>query len=99
MSAEKIESIIVRCFTAVLDLRGIPHPPVINRDTIVFGAGGVVDSMGIVMMVTDVEEAVYHAFDKGISLADDRAMSQRNSPYRTIGSLTDYILAQLNEAS
>jgi acyl carrier protein len=98
MSAEKIEPLIIRCFTAVLDLRDLPHPSPINRDTVVFGAGGVVDSMGIVMMVTDVEEAVYNAFGKTVSLADDRAMSQRNSPYRSIGSLTDYILAQLNEA-
>lgn len=99
MTNEHIESIIKTCFLAVLDLRGIPHPSPVNRDTPMFGAGGSVDSMGIVMMVTDVEAAVQHASGKTISLADDRAMSQRNSPYRTIGALTDYIVMQLQEKS
>jgi acyl carrier protein len=99
MNADTIQSIIKTCFVAILDLRGLPHPAEINRETPMFGATGPIDSMGIVMLVTDVEEAVQVKTGKMISLADDRAMSQRSSPYRTIGALTDYIMAQLQETN
>ncbi|HMO49567.1 MAG TPA: hypothetical protein PKE26_03405 [Kiritimatiellia bacterium] len=99
MSNEAIQSIVTTCYLSILDVRGIPHPPEINRDTLMFGEGGPIDSMGIVMMVVDVEEAVRAKFGQTVSLADDRAMSQRNSPYRSIGSLTDYIAAQLDGVS
>ena len=97
MNVDAIQSIITTCYVAILDLRGITRPAEINRETPMFGAGGTIDSMGIVMLVTDVEEAVNVKTGKMISLADDRAMSQRSSPYRTIGALTDYIMAQLQE--
>ncbi len=99
MKKNDIQSIIVLCYEAILDMRQIPRPPEINRETLMFGEGGPIDSMGIVMLVVDVEEAVRVKSGKIVSLADDRAMSQRNSPYRTIGALTDYIAAQLDEVT
>jgi hypothetical protein len=33
-----------------------------------------------------------------VTLANDRAMSQRNSPFRTAGVLTDHVLATEREA-
>jgi hypothetical protein len=34
-----------------------------------------------------------------ITLANDRAMSQRNSPFRTVAVLSDHILATEREAA
>jgi hypothetical protein len=34
-----------------------------------------------------------------VTLANDRAMSQRNSPFRTIGVLTDHLLSMVAEVS
>jgi hypothetical protein len=34
-----------------------------------------------------------------ITLANDRAMSQRNSPFRTVSVLTDHLLTMVAEAS
>jgi hypothetical protein len=34
-----------------------------------------------------------------VTLANDKAMSQRNSPFRTVGILTDHLVAMVAEVS
>ena len=61
-----------------------------------FGAESPLDSLGLVALVIDVEEAM---ISKGfnIVLSDERALSQRRSPFRDIASLVDYIERLINE--
>ena len=65
-----------------------------SLDTPLFGKGGGLDSLGLVNLIVAAEERIQEAFDTTISLADERAMSQTSSPFKTVGSLADYI-AQL----
>jgi len=37
-----------------------------------------------------VEQAIEDELGVSVSLADERALSQRTSPYRTVGTLADY---------
>jgi len=37
-----------------------------------------------------VEQTIEDKYGASISLADEKALSQRNSPYRTVGSLAEY---------
>jgi len=55
-----------------------------------FGPGSPLDSLGLVGLIIDIEEAFADA-GVTVALSDDRAMSQRNSPFRTVASLVDYI--------
>ncbi len=71
----------------------IPGAP----DTVLLGQGGVVDSLGLVRLIIMVERQVEEDFDLAISLTDEKAMSQRNSPFRTVGTLTDYVPSCLSE--
>lgn len=57
-----------------------------------YGLTGVLDSLGLVTLIVAVEQAVEDELGLVISLADERAMSQKNSPFRTIGTLADYIV-------
>lgn len=66
-------------------------------DTALYGADGEMDSMALVALVVDVEERVGDRFGRNIVLADERAMSQKNSPFRTIKSLARYIQRLLDE--
>jgi acyl carrier protein len=61
-----------------------------------FGAESPLDSLGLVALVIDVEEAM---INKGFNvvLSDERALSQRRSPFRDIASLVDYIERLINE--
>lgn len=55
-----------------------------------FGQDGSLDSYALVTLIIDVEQRLNDAFDAGVTLADERAMSQRNSPFRSVAALADY---------
>ena len=48
------------------------------------------DSFGLVNLIIVVEEKLHDRFDKSITLADERAMSQEHSPFRSVQSLANY---------
>tara|TARA_B100000780_G_C20715024_1_gene284261 strand:- start:124 stop:429 length:306 start_codon:yes stop_codon:yes gene_type:complete len=64
----------------------------VNSDTRLFGGDGLLDSMGVVILLTDLEDKLDEDFGITISLADDSAMSKTRSPFRTVKSLSKYIL-------
>ncbi|MBR1580562.1 MAG: acyl carrier protein [Selenomonadaceae bacterium] len=66
-------------------------------DTILFGAGGVLDSVDFVGLILDIEQAINDEYGKHLALTGERAMSQRNSPFRTVGTLAAYIEKQLED--
>jgi len=57
-----------------------------------YGLTGVLDSLGLVTLIVAVEQGIEDELGLVVSLADERAMSQKNSPFRTIGTLADYIV-------
>jgi acyl carrier protein len=61
-----------------------------------FGAESPLDSLGLVALLADIEEA-FAADGHNIVLADERALSQRRSPFRDVPSLVDYIDQLLKE--
>lgn len=65
-------------------------------ETRLFGSN--LDSMGIVFLVTELEEKVSEDFGVDIALADERAMSQKTSPFRSVKTLTKYVKSLLDEA-
>ena len=66
-------------------------------DTKLYGTDGHLDSMGLVAFLIDVEELLLDE-DIQIALSDERAMSQKNSPFNTVTSLVDYIETLLKDA-
>ncbi len=64
-------------------------------DTPLFGEEGLLDSMGLVSLIIAVEQAIEERMDAQVSLADEKALSQANSPYRSIGSLAEYAANEL----
>jgi D-alanine--poly(phosphoribitol) ligase subunit 2 len=67
-------------------------------DTAFLSKDGVLDSMGLVNFIVSTEERIAECTGKNITIADARAMSQKHSPFRTIGSLADYIVELLNDS-
>jgi acyl carrier protein len=61
-----------------------------------FGAQSPLDSLGLVALLIDVEEAFANQ-GHSLVLSDERALSQRRSPFRDIPSLVDYIERLLTE--
>ena len=70
------------------------HVPVTD-ETVLLGDGGAVDSLGLVRLIMTVERQVEDDLGVAVSLTDEKAMSQRNSPFRTVGALISYLAATL----
>jgi acyl carrier protein len=67
-------------------------------DTVLFGKGSRLDSLGLVNLIVAVEGALADELDVEITLADEKAMSQTSSPFRTVDTLVDYIVTRLGES-
>ncbi|MBF0450077.1 MAG: acyl carrier protein [Candidatus Magnetomorum sp.] len=61
------------------------------------GKDGILDSIALVTLIVAVEQSVEDEFETSIILANEKAMSLKNSPFKTIGSLAEYIVILLNE--
>ena len=94
---QKIESIIINALkiqNKELKDKTLSNP---TSSTEIFGRNGALDSLALVSLIADLEDLVADRFDKDIILADDKAMSQKTSPFRNVRSLTDYIEILINE--
>ena len=70
-----------------------------TEETVIVGPGAVVDSIGVVSLIVDIEQRLEMEHEISVTLANDRAMSQRNSPFRTPAVLADHILTTMREAA
>jgi len=60
-------------------------------ETRLLGSQSVLDSMYLVSLIVTIEREVEDAFGVALTLADERALSMKASPFRSIQSLADYI--------
>ncbi len=97
VARNKIEQII---FEAIEDLNlKRPQEDQLKKseDTVLFGYSGQLDSLGLVDLVLAVEQKITEKLDRVVTLADEKAMSQEKSPFRTVGFLAEYICQLLEE--
>lgn len=71
-----------------------------SDDTQLFGTGeSKLDSIDLINLIANVEERACDTFELEITLADERAMEADESPFRTLGTLIDYLALLLEEAA
>jgi len=68
--------------------------PIVEH-TRLYGPHGLLDSLRLVSLVLDLEQSVNERLGTAITIADSRAMSQQRSPFRSVGSLADYVVQTL----
>jgi len=66
-----------------------------KADCRLYGNG--LDSMGLVQLIVMVEERIEDQTKIALTLASDKAMSRRASPFSTVQTLADYITECLTE--
>jgi len=94
------EKVMMAIFNAIDEVNQIAEPEQILKkaqETVLFGEGSQLDSLGLVSLIVATEQQVQEAFGKSIVLADERAMSQKRSPFRTVSSLSEYIGTLLDD--
>ncbi len=60
-------------------------------DTVLYGRGAILDSLGLVALITAIEADLALRTGQDILLVSEDAMSRSRSPFRTVGSLCEYI--------
>lgn len=70
----------------------------VSNETPLFGGRDGIDSLSLVLLVTNIEAMIYNEFEKPVTLADEKAMSLRNSPYRSVGALLEFSVQRLEES-
>jgi acyl carrier protein len=68
-----------------------------SEDFVLFGQSSKLDSLGLVTFIVAIEQKFQEDLGVVITLADERALSQKRSPFATIGTLADYAFSLMKE--
>ena len=68
----------------------------VSAQTVLFGADAQIDSLTLVSLIVDVEQAVADGTGQVVTLTDERAMKRDPSPFRSADVLAEYIVELSN---
>jgi acyl carrier protein len=90
MNRSQIEAIVLDALRMANQAREDDNQLIVAPDAPLFGDRGQLDSMGVVTLIIDVEDALRVA-GHSVFLADERAMSRLQSPFKDVPALVAYI--------
>ena len=96
---EKITQIILDALRDLNDELQVAELGNPTPETRIYGPKAYLDSVSLVILVADVERRGAETLGVNIVLADERAVSQTRSPFRTVQSLADYLDIIIKEKS
>lgn len=70
-----------------------------SLDSLLFGRGGSLDSLGLVNFIVAVEQRLERELGVSLTLADERALAQETNPFSSIGALADYVCSRVGEGN
>ena len=62
-----------------------------SSDIELFSREGLLDSLGLVNFIICIEERIEEYVGESITIADEKAMSQKNSPFKSVKTLAKYL--------
>jgi len=68
-----------------------------SPETRLFGSKGLLDSIGLVNLITVIEEIVETETGHYITIANEKAMLDTSSPFKSIETLNKHIMELINE--
>ena len=66
-------------------------------ETTLYGDTHALDSLGLVNLIVGTEQIIQDELGISITIVNERALSEKHSPFRTVDTLSDYILTLINE--
>jgi acyl carrier protein len=88
--------IVTACLKSVLEQADTAVDK-ITEDTVIVGPDAVLDSIGVVSLIVDIEQHLQMEHDVTVILASEKAMSQKNSPFRTVGVLAAHVVESIEQ--
>lgn len=98
MDSQTAHQITLRALREVIQQNALPEPETIDGDTVLVGPDAVIDSLGVVSLIVEIEQIVEGEHGVSIILANEKAMSAKNSPFRSVGVLSEHIIQTVKEA-
>ncbi|HMS63746.1 MAG TPA: acyl carrier protein [Ignavibacteria bacterium] len=68
-----------------------------KEETTLYGKNSLLDSLGLVNLIVEVEQRFQDEHEVTINLTDEKALSQKNSPFLSVKTLSEYISGLLNK--
>jgi acyl carrier protein len=96
ISANHSLEIVLRRLALLGQELGKPELEKADKHTRLFGENAVLDSIGLVTLIADLEEDIRIATGKMVTLADEKAMSRLTSPFRRVDLLAEYVVEITN---
>lgn|GEM_PF-341268 len=97
-SSEAIQSIISDAIMELNEELDYDHLRAPDASTPIFDGEDSLDSLSLVSLIVDIEARVEDSFATEVVLASEKAMSMKNSPYRSVASLTEFVLHEMANA-
>ena len=97
MDQNRIKQIVFEAIDEVNELLDENQQLKKSEETILFGEQGSLDSLGLIKLIVATETKIQECFDVPVTLANEKAMSMKNNPFRTVQSLIDFISDLLKE--
>jgi hypothetical protein len=99
MDRSRLIGMMVQLLQASLEEHGSADSLTAAPDSPLVGAHAVVSSLALVGFITDVESSLAEQFQFDTILVNEKALSRKNSPFRSVEVLADYILELAEEAA
>lgn len=96
MQKLEIQNVIIDALNQINAAREADDQLEVAPGAPIYGPGSPLDSLGLVSVILEVEEALRQR-GVTVSLSDERAISQRRSPFRDVPSLTEFIEASIQQ--
>ena len=84
--------VILAALRDILETRIEDNLPALDETTQMIGRAAVLDSIGFVTLIIEVEQRLESDYGLVVVLTDDRSMSQTRSPFFSVGLMADYVL-------
>lgn len=88
---------IINAIKRIVEENQTANPDNITESTSLYGKSGILDSLGLVQLIAELEDEILAKTGRVITIADERAMSMKFSPFRNVSALTNYIHLLLKE--
>jgi len=70
-----------------------------SEETTLFGHGAGLDSFELVGLILSIEGKIAEEFGVIVTLADEKAMSQKSSPFRNVATMANYVVQLIEESN
>ena len=94
---ENIEQMIYSSLDEVLSELNLKNEFKKEIKTELYSGNGLLDSLGLVTFLVSLEQKINDTYNTNITIASDKAMSMKNSPFSTVKSLSNYLQNLIKE--